>query len=76
MTDAMKNNILYMIQKGIKQVEISRISGICKHTLSKFLKRFCACKTVKNKKKSGRLKLLTFRGIKKKKKKKTSVQLF
>ena len=38
MTDAMKKNIICMIQKGIKQVEICRIFGIGKSTVSKFLK--------------------------------------
>ena len=35
MTDALKNNILCMIQKGIKQVEISRLFGISKSTSSR-----------------------------------------
>ena len=62
MTDAMKKNIICMIQKGIKQAEICRIFGIGKSTVSKFLKRFRARKTVENKKQSGRPKLLTVRG--------------
>ena len=62
MTDAMKKNIICMIQKGIKQAEICRIFGIGKSSVSKFLKRFRARKTVENKKQSGRPKLLTVHG--------------
>ena len=65
MTDAMTNNILCMIQKGIKQVEISRLFGISNSTPSKYLERCRARETIKTKSKMEGRKFLTVREVRK-----------